>query len=86
MSDTPRNFAELVDLFIGLLSLIVPLIFTLAMLFIIWKVVDSWVLNADNTAKVDEGKQYVLWGVLVLVVMSAIWGILALLRGSIFGN
>ena len=86
MSDTPRNFAELLDLFIGLLSLIVPLIFTLAMLFIIWKVVDSWVLNADNTAKVDEGKQYVLWGVLVLVVMSAIWGILALLRGSIFGN
>ena len=86
MSDTPRSFAELVDLFIGLLSLIIPLIFTLALLFIIWKIVDSWILNSDNTTKVDEGKQYALWGVLVLVVMSAIWGILALLRSSIFGN
>ncbi len=86
MPDTPRNFAELVDLFIGLLSLVIPLIFTLSLLFIIWKIVDAWILNADNTTKVDEGKQYALWGVLVLVVMSAIWGILALLRGSIFGN
>lgn len=86
MSDTPRNFAELVDFFIGFLSLVIPLIFTLSLLFIIWKIVDSWILNSDNTTKVDEGKQYALWGVLVLVVMSAIWGILALLRGSIFGN
>lgn len=86
MPDTPRNFAELVDLLVGMLSLIIPLIFTLALLFIIWKIVDSWILNADNTSKVDEGRQYALWGVLVLVVMSAIWGILALLRSSIFGN
>lgn len=86
MPDTPRNFAELVDLFIGLLSLVIPLIFALALLFIIWKIVDSWILNADNTTKVDEGKQYALWGVLILVVMSAIWGIIALLRSSIFGN
>ena len=85
MSSTPKNFAELVDFFIGILSLIVPLIFSLALLFIIWKIIDAWILHSDNTTKVDEGKQYALWGVLVLVVMSAVWGILALLRGSIFG-
>ena len=85
MSNTPRNFAELVDLLIGLLSLVIPLIFSLTLLFLIWKIVDSWIMNSDNPSKVDEGKQYALWGVLVLVVMSAIWGILALLRGSIFG-
>lgn len=83
---TPQNFAELVDFFIGILSLVVPLIFSLALLFIIWKIVDAWILNSDNPGKVDEGKQYALWGVLVLVVMSAIWGILALLRSSIFGS
>ena len=85
MSSTPKNFAELVDLFIGLLSLVIPLIFSLALLFLIWKIIDAWVINADNSTKVEEGRQYALWGVLVLVVMSAIWGILALLQGSIFG-
>lgn len=85
MSSTPKNFAELVDFFIGLLSLVIPLIFSLALLFLIWKIIDAWVINADNPTKVEEGRQYALWGVLVLVVMSAIWGILALLQGSIFG-
>lgn len=80
----PRNFAELVDVFLDIISLIVPLIFSLALLFIVWKIIDAWVLNAGDTKKIDEGKQYAIWGVLVLVVMSSIWGIIALLRSSIF--
>lgn len=86
MSNAPRNFAELVDLLIGILSLLIPLIFALALLFIIWRIVEAWIINADNATKVEEGRQYALWGIIALVVMSAIWGILALLRSSIFGN
>lgn len=80
----PRNFAEVVDVFLDFVSLLVPLIFSVALLVIVWRIVDAWVLHADEPTKVEEGKQYALWGVLVLVVMSALWGIVALLRSSIF--
>lgn len=80
----PNNFAELVDVFLGIISLIIPLLFSLALLVIVWKIIDSWVLNADKPNKVDEGKQYAVWGVLVLVLMSSIWGIVSLLRASLF--
>lgn len=81
----PSNFAELVGGLIGILSLIVPLLFSLALLVIVWKIVDAWILNAGDTKKIDEGKQYAIWGILVLVVMTGIWAILRILRGSLFG-
>lgn len=80
----PRNFAELVDVFLSMISLIVPLIFSLALLVIVWKIIDAWVINAGDTNKIEEGKKYAVWGVLVLVVMSSIWAIVALLRNSLF--
>ena len=82
----PRNFAELVDMFLGFIELLVPFIFSLALLVIVWKIIDSWVIHAGDVKKIDEGKQYALWGVLVLVVMSAVWAIIRLLRSSIFGG
>jgi len=85
MQGTPKNFAELVGEFIGILSLIVPLIFGLTLLFFIWKIVDSWVINAAEPKKVEEGKQYALVGVIVLVVMSGIWAIVNIIQSSFFG-
>lgn len=82
----PRNFAELVGIFIEMLSLVVPLLFALALLFIAWKLIDAWIINAGDVKKIEEGKKYAFWGVLVLVVMSTIWAILRLLRGSLFGQ
>ncbi len=71
-------------MFLGMISLIIPFLFSLALLVIIWKIIDAWVLHADEPASIEEGKQYAIWGVLVLVVMSSVWGIIALLRSSIF--
>lgn len=82
---SPANFAELVDVFLELISLVIPLIFALTLLLIVWKMVDAWIWNAGDTKKIEEGKQYALWGVLALVVMSAVWAIVAILRSSIFG-
>lgn len=79
-----ENFADLVDTFIGLISLLVPLVFALTLVVIIWKVIDAWILNAGEESKVEEGKNVVIVGIIALVVMSAIWGILAILQSSLF--
>ncbi len=81
----PRDFAELVDMFLGFIELLVPFVFSLALLVIVWKIIDAWVINAGDIKRIEEGKQYAIWGVLVLVVMSAVWAIVRLIRSSIFG-
>lgn len=81
----PNSFSELVGMFLGFISLLIPFVFSLALLVIVWKIIDSWVINAGDIKKVEEGKRYAVTGILVLVVMSGIWAIIRLLRGSIFG-
>ncbi len=79
-----RNFADLVNVFIGFIGLLVPLIFALTLLVIIWKVIDAWVIHGGEESKIEDGKQTIYVGIIALVVMSGIWGILAILRSSLF--
>ena len=79
-----RNFADVVNVFIGFIALLVPVIFALTLLVIIWKVIDAWVIHGGEESKIEDGKQTIIVGIIALVVMSGIWGILAILRSSLF--
>lgn len=80
-----RNFSSLVDVFIDIISLLVPLVFSLTFIVLMWGIIKAWILNAGDTAEIEKGKKLVIVGIIVLVIMSGIWGILALLRSSLFG-
>ncbi len=85
MTSTPKNFGELVDVFTGIIDLLIPLIFAVTLVVVIWKVIDVWVIHTGDETKVKEGKQIVLVAVIGLVIMSGIWGIISILKTSIFG-
>lgn len=84
--NTPKNFSELVGTFIGILEPMISLIFAITLLVVVWKIVDAWIINPDDTRKLEEGRQYALWGIIGLVVMSSIWAIVRLVRSSLFGG
>ena len=79
-----ENFSDLVNAFIGIIMLLIPLIFALTLLVIVWRVIDAWIINGGDESKVEEGKNTILVGILALVVMSGIWGILRILQNSLF--
>ena len=72
---TPTTFEELVDSLLAIINLIVPAIFAVVFVFLIWKIFDAWVINAGDEKKREEGKQYAL----------VAWGIVVMIRSSIFG-
>lgn len=84
LENNMRNFSDLVNEFINIISLLVPIIFTLTLLVIVWKVIDAWIIHGDDESKVEEGKHTLIVGIIALVVMSGIWGILAVLQYSLF--
>lgn len=61
---------------------LVPLIFGLALLFFLWGVLLAFVIKRDEDSR-SEGKQYMVWAVLGLVVMVSLWGIVNLLAGAL---
>lgn len=60
---------------IGLLNTVaVPIIFAFAFAAFIWGVVNYFFLHGGEEAKREEGRKFVLWGFLGMVVLFSVWG------------
>jgi hypothetical protein len=79
-----ETFGDVVSIFVSLINAAIPALLALMLLFIIWKAIDMWVINAGDEQKVTEGKQLIITSVIVMVVISSLWGLVALLRNSFF--
>jgi len=64
-------------------SSVIPLIFTLAVAMFVWGVV-QYVINSNEEAKKEKGKQFMIWGIIALTVMISVWGLVGIL-GKTFG-
>ena len=60
---------------------VVPLLFTIAIAFFIWGVVQIFI-NGDDEEKRSKGKQFMIWGIVALTVMISVWGLVQLLGSS----
>jgi len=89
MPDNPPFNAESSD-FIWLLGqfgeivyVLIFVVFAVTLVAIMWQIINAWIIHGGESTKVTEGKKTILIGIIVLTIMSAIWGIVALLRSSI---
>ncbi|MBP9760379.1 MAG: hypothetical protein KBD24_03355 [Candidatus Pacebacteria bacterium] len=63
----------------SIVGLLIPIFIALAFLVFVWGLITFIFASGDDDAKA-AGKNRMIWGVLALFVITAIWGILALLR------
>lgn len=83
-AQAPQDFKGLVGIFLNIISFIIPLIFGLAFLMFLWGITRAWILGGGDEKSVSAGKQIALAGIIGFVVMVGVWGIITLLRDSIF--
>lgn len=81
---SPTDFKSLVAIVIDLVTTLTTVVFVLTVLAIMWGIIKGWVINGGAAEGVESGKRVAFIGVLVLVITSALWGILALLQNSLF--
>ena len=61
---------------------VIPLIFAIAIVTFIWGAVKFFIINADEEAKREEGKQFMIWGIIALAIMMSVWGLVGLVRST----
>ena len=65
---------------IGVLNtIVVPLIFSFAALAFVWGVINYFFLHGSDETKREEGRQFILWGIVGLAVLFSVWGFVNLL-------
>ena len=79
LAQEPTNFAGFVDILLDLLRAIVPILFGLALVWILWAG-SQMILHADNPQKLAEGRRTLMWGIIVLFIMVSMWGLVNVLR------
>ncbi len=83
---TPTTFGGLVDFILGIINMIIPAFLGIIFLVLVWKIFDAWVINAADEKKREEGKRIALVATLVFVLIIITWGVVAMLRQSVFGS
>jgi len=61
-----------------LIDSIVPLLMAVALVLFIYGVV-QYIFNANDSAKREDGRKFMIWGIVALFVISSVWGLVKLL-------
>lgn len=60
-------------------NILVPVIFAIAFIVFLWGIANAYVLSRGNEAKVKQGHQLILWGLVGFFFMLSIWGLVNIL-------
>lgn len=80
----PSNFAELVNVIIGLANPIFGMIVSLILLVFLFGLART-IFSLGGPEGVEQGKQIMIWGAISLFLAIAFWGIVALLQNTFVG-
>lgn len=69
----------------GVMSSLMYLIVALALLGFMWGVV-KFLFSGGSEKLKKEGKDFMLYGILILFVMTSLWGLVYLFRGFVLGE
>lgn len=77
-----ENISSLLNL-VGCIirSAVIPLLITLAVIVFIVGVL-KYIAGADDSAKREDGRKFMIYGIVALFVMISIWGLVGILQGT----
>lgn len=79
----PENVRDVIGIVYVILGALVPVIFTLALIGFLWGAA-VFIFQSEDATKRAEGRKFMIYGIIALFVMLAIWGLTGLL-GETFG-
>ena len=79
------DLQSLIKLVKGIISSLVPLVMSLAVLAFIYGIFNYMRKSDDPKARV-EGNQFIIWGIIALFVMVSLWALVGVIQGTFFGS
>lgn len=64
-------------------TVVVPTIFALAFLMFVYGMVKYFFIEGAEAKKREEGRMFILWGVVGMVVLFSVWGLLNILLSTL---
>jgi len=79
---TLSNVTSLINCITGIITgSIIQLLVALAVVFFLWGAA-KFIRNAEDSGKREEGRMFMLWGIIALFVIVAVWGLVGVLANT----
>lgn len=75
-----QTIGSIVSAITGFLRSIIPILFLIATVVFLWGII-LFITSGGDEEKRKEGRQYIIFGLIGLFVMVAVWGIVSVLVG-----
>ena len=76
LSTNGTNFQLLVSYVVcNIGQAVIPLLFGVAIVMFVWGIVNFFIIGAGEEAKREQGRQFMIWGIIALSVMIGVWGL-----------
>jgi hypothetical protein len=73
----------LLDFVTFLNKTIIPFLFALALLMFIWNATRYFIIGGSNEESQQKARSLAIWGITAFVIITAFWGIITLITGSL---
>lgn len=80
-----KTFFSLFDKVVNFINIAMYVVVGIAVLGFIWGLV-KLIFNSNNEVAKKEGRDFMLYGILTLFVMTSLWGLVNLLQGVYIGD
>jgi len=77
----PSDLGGVINMFTDIGLRIIPLLGAVAFLVFVWGIA-RFIKSSGNEKEIKDSKNLIIWGVIGLFVLVAIWGIVVFLRGE----
>lgn len=80
------SIAGLVNWLVGLLNYVVRFIVLLALIAFLYGILKLVFVDASNETERAKARKFMLWGIVSLFVMVSVWGLVNVLKSTVFGE
>ena len=71
------TFGDVISYIIGLINLLIPILFALTFIIFFWGL-SKYVIGAGDEKVLKQGKEYMMWGILVLFILTSYMAIIGI--------
>ena len=65
-------------------SYLVPILIAISFIVFLWGVFNYFIYGASDETKRKEGRQFVMWGIIGLVIIFSTWALVNIVKGTLF--
>lgn len=83
--ETPQTYSDVINIFVGILDLLIPVLVGLALLLFAWGIV-TFLMAEGSEESIEVGKKRMFWGIIAIFVMVSFMGIIQFFFDDIFSG